>query len=126
MERHAAMDMSARAGPLLEHILSPEGKTSISHYFVMNWVVIWRDIAAGLFLAGAFEVRIPKDFRRTFLLSSHPLVARLWSSSCRAARGNRFVRLLSRECRMNLNSFSVSCWAKALRSDPTGAVAGGA
>src|SRR2546427_4861065 len=72
MEGHAEMDMSVTEGPLLKRILSEEGKTAISHYFVMDWVAIWRDIAGGLLLAGALAVWVPKDFWKAFFLSPHP------------------------------------------------------
>jgi uncharacterized membrane protein YraQ (UPF0718 family) len=41
MEGHAEMDMAVTDGPLMKRILSQEGQTSISHYFVMDWVSIW-------------------------------------------------------------------------------------
>ncbi len=78
MEGHAEMDMSVTRGPLLKRILSDEGKTAISHYFVMDWVAIWKDIAGGLLLAGALAVWIPKDFWKAFFLSSHPMLAKFW------------------------------------------------
>ena len=53
MEGHAEMDMSVTGGPLLKRIFSEKGRTAISHYFVMDWVSIWKDIAAGLLIAGA-------------------------------------------------------------------------
>src|SRR5579862_3032651 len=78
MEGHAEMDMSVTGGPLLKRILSEEGKTAISHYFVMDWVAIWKDIAGGLLLAGALAVWVPKDFWKAFFLSSHPILAKFW------------------------------------------------
>jgi uncharacterized protein len=78
MEGHAEMDMSVTGGPLLKRILSEEGKTAISHYFVMDWVAIWKDIAGGLLLAGALAVWVPKDFWKAFFLSSHPMLAKFW------------------------------------------------
>ena len=78
MEGHAEMDMSVRGGPLLKRILSPEGKTAISHYFVMDWVAIWKDIAGGLLLAGALAAWVPNEFWTAFFLSSHPVLAKFW------------------------------------------------
>lgn len=43
----------------------------------MDWVAIWKDIA-GLLLAGALAVWIPKDFWKGFFLSSHPVLAKFW------------------------------------------------
>jgi uncharacterized protein len=53
MEGHAEMDMAVTEGPIHKRITSPEGFTSISHYFVMDWVSIWKDIVGGLLIAGA-------------------------------------------------------------------------
>jgi hypothetical protein len=39
MEGHAEMDMSVTEGPILKRATSPEGFTSISHYFVMDWAL---------------------------------------------------------------------------------------
>ena len=66
MEGHAEMDMSVRGGPIIKRIFSLEGRTAISHYFVMDWVAIWKDIAGGLLLAGALAVWIPKGFWKGF------------------------------------------------------------
>jgi hypothetical protein len=48
MEGHAAMDMSVSGGSLASRITSDRGFTAISHYFVMDWAAIWKDIAGGL------------------------------------------------------------------------------
>src|SRR5438876_3459043 len=53
MEGHAEMDMSVTEGTLWQRIASAKGFTSISHYFVMDWAAVWKDIAGGLLLAGA-------------------------------------------------------------------------
>ena len=78
MEGHAGMDMSVRGGPIIKRMFSPEGRTAISHYFVMDWVAIWKDIAGGLLLAGALAAWVPKDFWRGFFLRSHPVLAKFW------------------------------------------------
>jgi uncharacterized membrane protein YraQ (UPF0718 family) len=67
MEGHAEMDMSVRGGPIIWRIFSLEGRTAISHYFVMDWVAIWKDIAGGLLLAGALAVRVPRDFWKGYV-----------------------------------------------------------
>jgi uncharacterized protein len=78
MEGHAEMDMSVTGGSLLKRILSPDGKTAISRYFVMDWIAIWKDIAGGLLLAGALSVWVPNDFWKGFFLGSHPVLAKFW------------------------------------------------
>jgi uncharacterized membrane protein YraQ (UPF0718 family) len=53
MEGHAEMDMAVTEGPIYKRLTSPEGFTAISHYFVMDWASIWKDIVGGLLIAGA-------------------------------------------------------------------------
>src|SRR5438309_195101 len=45
MEGHAEMDMSVTGGSVWSRITSPKGFTAISHYFIMDWAAVWRDIA---------------------------------------------------------------------------------
>ncbi|HJT72332.1 MAG TPA: permease [Bryobacteraceae bacterium] len=78
MEGHAEMDMSVTEGSILARIFSAKGFTVISHYFVMDWVSVWLDIASGLLLAGALAAWVPKAFWAQFFLSSHPMLAKLW------------------------------------------------
>src|SRR2546421_1044954 len=77
MEGHAEMDMSVTEGPLVQRMLSSKGRTAISHYFVMDWVSIWKDIAAGFLLAGALPAWVPRDFSQSFFSTSHPVLAML-------------------------------------------------
>ncbi len=78
MEGHALMDMSVTEGSLLERITSPKGFTAISHYFVMDWAAIWRDIIGGLLLAGAIAAWVPDHLWRSFFLVEHPVWAKVW------------------------------------------------
>src|SRR5437660_8423777 len=78
MEGHAEMDMAVTEGPLLKRILSPNGKTAISHYFVMDWHALWKDIAAGLLIAGVLAATVPHAFWQGFFFTSHPLFAKVW------------------------------------------------
>jgi uncharacterized membrane protein YraQ (UPF0718 family) len=78
MEGHAAMDMSVTEGSLWSRITSPRGFTAISHYFVMDWASIWKDIAGGLLIAGALGAWMPAGFWQAFFLTDHPVLARLW------------------------------------------------
>ena len=79
MEGHAEMDMSVTEGPLLKRMLSDKGRTAISHYFVMDWVSIWKDIVGGLLLAGVLAVFVPKEGWQAFFLTSHPKLTTFWS-----------------------------------------------
>jgi len=78
MEGHAEMDMSVEGGSLWQRLTSREGITATSHYFVMDWVAVWKDIAGGLLLAGALAAWVPPDFWKSFFLTSHPVIATLW------------------------------------------------
>lgn len=78
MEGHAAMDMSVTGGTLWKRMFSPKGFTSISHYFVMDWLAIWKDIALGLLIAGALGAWIPMEWWNKFFLTDHPVWAKLW------------------------------------------------
>src|SRR6266511_1111562 len=78
MEGHAAMDMSVTGGSLWSRIRSPKGFAAISQYFVMDWVSVGKDIAAGLLIAGALGAWVPASFWQGFFLVDHPLLAKLW------------------------------------------------
>jgi uncharacterized membrane protein YraQ (UPF0718 family) len=68
MEGHAEMDMAVTEGPILQRILSERGKTAISHYFVMDWLSVWKDVVGGLLIAGALGVLVPRSFWKSFFL----------------------------------------------------------
>src|SRR5437868_5522961 len=79
MEGHAEMDMSVENGrSLWQRLASSEGITATSHYFVMDWAAVWKDIAVGLLIAGALGAWVPPDFWNSFFLTSHPVAATLW------------------------------------------------
>jgi len=78
MEGHAEMDMSVTEGSLLARITSARGFTAISHYYVMDWASIWKDIAAGLLIAGALAAWVPESFWQSFFLVDHPTLAKIW------------------------------------------------
>jgi uncharacterized protein len=78
MEGHAAMDMSVKAnGSIWRRIWSEEGRTAVSHYFVMDWASVWVDIVGGLLIAGPLAAWVPKSFWQTFFLSGNPWLAKL-------------------------------------------------
>jgi hypothetical protein len=78
MEGHAAMDMAVTGGSLLARIGSPAGFTAISQYFVMDWAAIWKDIVAGLLIAGALAAWVPSELWQRLFLTSNPTLAALW------------------------------------------------
>lgn len=78
MEGHAEMDMSVTQGSFWQRITSKNGFTATSHYFVMDLLAVWKDIAGGLLIAGALAAWVPKDFWKEFFLVSHPVAAKVW------------------------------------------------
>jgi uncharacterized membrane protein YraQ (UPF0718 family) len=78
MEGHAAMDMSVAGGSILERLTSPRGFTGMSHYYVMDWASIWKDIVGGLLIAGSLAAWVPNGFWQSFFLVDHPVLAKLW------------------------------------------------
>ncbi len=79
MEGHAAMDMSIKGeGSFWRRLFSPDGFTSVSHVFVMEWLAILRDLVVGLLIAGAIAAWVPGNFWQVFFLADHPGWAALW------------------------------------------------
>jgi uncharacterized membrane protein YraQ (UPF0718 family) len=78
MEGHAEMDMSVTEGSLWQRITSKNGFTATSHYFVMDFAAVWKDIAIGLLIAGALAAWVQPDFWQKFFLVSHPVAAKIW------------------------------------------------
>ena len=79
MEGHAAMDMSIKGeGSFWQRLFSPQGLTSVSHVFVMEWLAILRDLVLGLLIAGAIAAWVPEKFWQTFFLADHPGWSALW------------------------------------------------
>ncbi len=79
MEGHAEMDMTAENDrSLWQRLISRQGTTATSHYFVMDVVAVWKDIVGGLLLAGALAAWVPQDFWQNFFLTSHPVAATIW------------------------------------------------
>jgi uncharacterized membrane protein YraQ (UPF0718 family) len=78
MEGHAAMDMSVHTGTIWQRATSAEGKTAISHFFLMDWSSLWADIVVGLLIAGALSAWVPNQFWQGLFLQGHPTLAKLW------------------------------------------------
>jgi len=79
MEGHAEMDMAVKkGGSLWSRLTSPEGFTATSHYFVMDWAAIWRDIVGGILIAGALAAWVPESWWKSFFLSGHGTLAKFW------------------------------------------------
>jgi uncharacterized protein len=79
MEGHAAMDMAVTGpGSFRRRLTSAKGFTAVSHIFVTEWAAIWRDIVAGLLIAGAIAAWVPMDFWQRFFLVDHPVLSVIW------------------------------------------------
>lgn len=79
MEGHAEMDMAVtEGGSLWQRITSDEGRTAISHYFVMDWASVWMDIVGGLLIAGALAAWVPNEFWQAFFFVDHPVLGKIW------------------------------------------------
>jgi uncharacterized membrane protein YraQ (UPF0718 family) len=78
MEGHAEMDMAVTEGPFFRRLFSPRGRTAVSHYFVMDWAAVWKDIALGLVLSGFIAEFVPQAFWARLFITDHPVAARLW------------------------------------------------
>jgi uncharacterized protein len=76
MEGHAAMDMTiGGSGTIWTRLRSPQGFTSVSHVFVMEWAAVARDIVVGLLVAGALAAWVPSGFWRHLFEVGHPALA---------------------------------------------------
>ena len=80
MEGHAMMDDMAVRGnaPLFKKLTSEQGKTATSHFYVMDWASVWKDLVIGLLIAGAVAAWVPTSFFEKLFISSHPLASALW------------------------------------------------
>ncbi|MFP3567285.1 permease [Paraburkholderia sp. SIMBA_030] len=80
MEGHAAMSMGEQHGTWKQRLGSKQGWIAISHSYVMNWSMLWRDIGIGLLVAGALGAWVPDSFWQKFFLVSHPAAAMIWGA----------------------------------------------
>ena len=81
MEGHAAMAMGKRSGTWRERMTSRKGWIAISHSYVMNWAMVWKDILAGLLIAGALGAWVPDHFWQAFFLQGDaPWLVALWGA----------------------------------------------
>jgi uncharacterized membrane protein YraQ (UPF0718 family) len=70
--------MSLSEGSIFQRATSPKGFTAISHYFVMDWASVYKDIVVGLLIAGALAAWVPNSFWQSFFFVHHPLLAKFW------------------------------------------------
>lgn len=80
MEGHAKMSMNKQEGTWRQRLSSKAGWVAISHSYVMTWSMLWRDIGAGLLVAGALGAWVPDSFWKLFFLEGHPTAAMIWGA----------------------------------------------
>ncbi|TAM67799.1 MAG: permease [Microbacteriaceae bacterium] len=76
MEGHAGMDMSVQSDAgFWRRLLSRDGVTAVSRYFVMDWAAVLRDIVIGLLIAGAFAAWVPQEWLQSIFFTHDPVAA---------------------------------------------------
>ncbi len=82
MEGHAGHDMSVGgSGTVFQRMTSREGATAISHFFIMDILMMWKEIVAGLLITGALAAWVPQTFWQHFFLSGQTgFLPTLWSA----------------------------------------------
>lgn len=83
MEGHAGHDMGVGGnGSIFQRMVSKEGVTAISHFFIMDILMMWKEIVAGLLITGALAAWVPQVFWQHFFLSGRTgLLPTLWSAA---------------------------------------------
>jgi len=83
MEGHAGHDMSVGGeGSIFQRMLSQKGFTAISHFFVMDILMMWKEIVGGLLITGALAAWVPQAAWQHFFLSGQTgFVPTLWSAA---------------------------------------------
>jgi uncharacterized membrane protein YraQ (UPF0718 family) len=78
MEGHAGMATMAKQGTWRARLSSGEGWTAISHFFVMNWSMLWKEILVGLLISGTLGALVPNGFWHAAFLTDDPILSKLW------------------------------------------------
>lgn len=78
MEGHAGMATMAKEGSWRERLTSAQGWTSISHFFVMNWSMLWKEIVVGLLISGTLGALVPASFWHSVFFVDDPALSKLW------------------------------------------------
>jgi uncharacterized protein len=109
MEGHGAMDMSVTDGPLLQRILSPQARTSVSHYFFMNIYSLWWDLLLGFLIAGAIGAWVPASFWSHLFVGGHGFLPALSSALI-----GPLVALLSYVCSVGNVPLAAVLWRNGI------------
>ncbi|HEY4144333.1 permease [Pinirhizobacter sp.] len=107
MEGHAAMAMDKHAGGWRERLLSREGWIAISHFYVMNWTMVWKDVLVGLLVAGALGAWVPDSFWQGFFLHGHGA----WTVAIWGALIGPLIALAAFTCSVGNVPLAVLLWS---------------
>ena len=78
MEGHAEMDMAVDDDrPFLTRLVSADAFTAVSHFFVSDVVMLWRDIGAGLLISGAVAAWLPAGVWAAVFASHDPTLSKI-------------------------------------------------
>ena len=109
MEGHAQMSLDEQGGGWRDRLLSAEGWIAVSHGFVMNWTMLWRDILVGVCVAGALEVWVPRGVWHTLFLTGHPVPAAIVGAFL-----GPFIAMASFTCSVGNIPFAAILWRSGL------------
>jgi hypothetical protein len=65
---HEHGDMTAPGETLLDKLPRPETRTLVARNFVMDWMMLWKDLLAGFLIAGALSAFVPNSFWQALFL----------------------------------------------------------
>jgi len=101
------MDMSIQTqGSFWHRLTSADGFTSVAHVFVMEWGAIWKDLVAGLLIAGAIGAWVPDAFWQGLFLDGHPVLSAIWGPLI-----GPIVAMLSFVCSIGNVPLAVVLWS---------------
>lgn len=78
MEGHAEMAMGLKQESWKDRLTSNAGWIAISHYFIMNWQMLWKDIALGLIISGTLGALVPESVWQYLFFSNDPTLSKIW------------------------------------------------
>jgi hypothetical protein len=68
---HQHEEPAADGGTVWQKLRNPATRTAIAHNFVMDWRMLWKDLALGFLIAGALSAFVPDHiWHRLFLLDA--------------------------------------------------------
>lgn len=80
MEGHAQMAMEKQNGSWRNRLSSRKGWIAVSHNYVMNWSMVWKDIAVGVLIAGALGSWVPDAAWKAVFFEGHGVLSAVWGA----------------------------------------------